>query len=81
MANIEFCNQIEQLLLDSSASSQVWDEISSILKENIQFDRLVIASTDVPRALFSPFLIAGVSVPDWDASPVHRMADSNISKI
>ena len=80
MANIEFCNQIEQLLLDSSASSQVWDEISSVLKENIQFDRLVIASTDVPRALFSPFLIAGVSVPDWDASPVHRMADSLIGE-
>jgi hypothetical protein len=80
IANIQFCNQIEQLLLDSSASSQVWDEVSSILKENVQYDRMVIASTDVPRALFSPILITGVSVPDWDTSPVHRMADSLIGE-
>ncbi len=80
MASTEFCSQIEQLLLDSSASSQVWDEISSILKENVKFDRMVIASTDVPRALFSPFLIAGISVPDWDTSPLHRMADSLIGE-
>ncbi len=58
----------------------MWDEVSSILKENVQYDRMVIASTDVPRALFSPILITGVSVPDWDTSPVHRMADSLIGE-
>jgi DNA-binding CsgD family transcriptional regulator len=80
MVSIGLYDQIEQLLLEGSASSHVWDEISSILKENVQFDRMVIASTDVPRGLFSPFLIAGVSVPDWDANPVHRMADSLIGE-
>jgi len=49
---IDFYKQIEKLLLEGSASSQMWDEIAHVLAQIIPFDRMVIASVDVPRGVF-----------------------------
>ena len=41
---------------------------------------MVIASTDVPRGLFSPIQISGLSIPDWDSNSVHRLGESLIGQ-
>ena len=77
---IDFYKQIEKILLEGSASSQMWDEIAHELAQIIPFDRMVIASVDVPRGVLSPFQISGISVPDWDSSPVQRMGETLIGE-
>jgi len=77
---IDFYKQIEKLLLEGSASSQMWDEIAHVLAQIIPFDRMVIASVDVPRGVFSPFQISGIPVTDWDSSPVQRMGETLIGE-
>lgn len=80
ITGIDFYKQIEKLLLEGSASSQMWDEIAHVLAQIIPFDRMVIASVDVSKGVFSPFQISGISVPDWDSSPVQRMGESLIGE-
>jgi DNA-binding CsgD family transcriptional regulator len=77
---IDFYRQIEKLLFEGSVSSQMWDEIAPVLAQIIPFDRMVIASADVARDVFSPFQISGISVPDWDSSPVQRMGETLIGE-
>ena len=80
MTDTDFYNQIEHLLIDNSVNPHVWDEIANVIKRVIPCDRMVIASTDVIRGLFSPVHISGLSIPDWDSSPVHRLGQSLIGQ-
>ncbi|MBT3995760.1 MAG: hypothetical protein HOF01_08180 [Chloroflexi bacterium] len=80
VTDTDFYNQIEQLLIDSSVNTPVWDKIANVIKQVVPCDRMVIASTDVPRGLFSPIQISGLSIPDWDSSPVHRLGESLIGQ-
>ena len=77
---VDYYKQIENLLFEGSTGSQMWDEIAHVLEQLIPFDRMVIASVDVPKGVFSPFQISGISVPDWDASPVQRMGETLIGE-
>lgn len=77
---VDYYKQIENLLFEGSASSQIWDEIANVLQNLIPFDRMVIASVDVPRGVFSPFHISGISVRNLDASPRQRMGETLIGE-
>jgi len=80
VADNDFYSLIEQLLIDSSVNTQVWDEIANVIRQAVPCDRMVIASTDVPRGLFSPIQISGLSIPDWDSNSVHRLGESLIGQ-
>jgi DNA-binding CsgD family transcriptional regulator/transcriptional regulator with GAF, ATPase, and Fis domain len=77
---VDYYKQIENLLFEGSASSQIWDEIAHVLQNLIPFDRMVIASVDVPRDVFSPLQISGNSVRNWDATPGQRMGETLIGE-
>ncbi len=51
-----------------------------MIERMVSCDRVVIASVDMSRGLFTPFHISGVSVPVWDLTPIHAMGQSLIGE-
>ncbi len=51
-----------------------------MLRQLLEFDRIMIASVDVPRGLFTPLHISGDFIADWDIGPVRRLDNTLTGK-